>query len=190
MVALGAFAIYVAVFQISNLESAREVLLRAAFFLLGIGLFGATIIIPILKCNVYCNVFQKYNKVEEYFQDLGISIEENNNKFQPLLILFKQLFVNGVIIATDFFFPYWETINLPIFGMIFYWAAMVVMTFVTVNCQVFAYLTVARYNAINNELENMDKTFKPSKIFSVNKASKGTKNSRKKIFIKHLCPRS
>lgn len=174
--------IYVASITFEHLPSAREAILRLSFFLLGMALLAGTIILPILKSSLYCLMFQRFNRVESYFHYLEISIAERKNAFSSFCILFKQLLIAAIVIATDLAFPYW--VSLPTSGMIFYWLAMLVMTFVTINCQVYAHLLVTRYEAINKALENIEKNIETHKVFLPDKVGQKLNSKKKKSFYK------
>lgn len=167
-------ATFTATFTFANL-GARDVTLRFAFFFLGMSLLGTMVIIPIRKARVYCNVFQRFNRVEEYFRHIGNAIDWRKNTFMPLIILFKELLITAVIIGTEYAYPYWHQVRLPTIGMIFYFIAMVVMTLVTINCGTYAGLITSRFDAINRELEKMGKDFESETIFQVDKVINNNK---------------
>lgn len=152
-----------------NFLGAREGILRLAFFCLGMSLISAPVIAPIWKSSLYCSAFQRFNKVEGYLRDLGIGIKKKKNIYPTFMIVFRHLLLLATILVSDYFFPYWVTMNLPIPAMIFYWTAVLIMTLVTINAATYAHLLNTRFDAINDELENMDKTMKSNRVLSMDK---------------------
>lgn len=150
----------------------RQIVLRALFVSAGLSVTVAAVIMPILKSDLYCCLFRRFNRVEEYFCSLGIKRDKIK---QPLRILSKHIIASGIMIATEEAFPYFKVGNMPAYGWVFYWTSTIMMAFVTTNCETYAHLLVARFDGINKELESMyqmseiDKVKQEKKSFCANK---------------------